>query len=55
MFARNALRQSARVSVARCAAVRPVAVRGLATTTSWLDVTQEIKKDHDNVRDLFDR
>lgn len=53
--ARNALRQPGRASFARGSAVRPLAVRGLATTTSWLDVTQEIKKDHDNVRDLFDR
>ena len=54
--ARNVLRVSGRASVARTRLV-PVTttVRSLATTTSWLDVTQEIKVDHDNVRDLFER
>ncbi|KAI0072704.1 hypothetical protein K474DRAFT_1667469 [Panus rudis PR-1116 ss-1] len=33
----------------------PVTARGLATATGLLDVTKEIKIDHDNVRELFQR
>lgn len=53
--ARNAFRQSGRTAVVRSTVVRPLALRGLATSADWLDVTKEIKIDHDNVRDLFEQ
>lgn len=56
VVARSAIRQSGRTAFVRSAAYRPLAIRGLASASAgWLDVTKEIKIDHDNVRDLFDR
>lgn len=58
-----AARQLARQQFARSAitrstpalASRALLARTLATAPSLLDVTYEIKLDHDNVRDLFER
>ncbi|PSR72491.1 hypothetical protein PHLCEN_2v11642 [Hermanssonia centrifuga] len=57
MFAvvRSALRTSSRNAFLRSSILPTLPVRFLATTTTWLDVTQEIKIDHDNVRDLYER
>ncbi|THG98597.1 hypothetical protein EW026_g3601 [Hermanssonia centrifuga] len=57
MFAvvRIALRTSSRNTILRSSILSTPPVRLLATTTTWLDVTQEIKIDHDNVRDLYER
>jgi hypothetical protein len=54
--ARNAARQSGRAAFVRSTVYRPFAIRGLASASAgWLDVTKEIKIDHNNVRDLFSR
>ncbi|KAI0093450.1 hypothetical protein BDY19DRAFT_923768 [Irpex rosettiformis] len=55
--ARNALRLSGRngLTSGRIAIRNATAVRTLATYSTLLDVTREIKLDHDNVRDLFAR
>ncbi len=57
MFAvvRIALRTSSRSEFLKSSIASNSPVRFLATTTTWLDVTQVIKIDHDNVRDLYER